>query len=64
MIASPTRSRLIWIAPALLVATTAVHRIEAQQVPPAPENVIASGCVGQVQDTAAAPATGHEQGAA
>jgi hypothetical protein len=59
-----TRSRLVWIAPALLVATTAAHGSEAQQESKVPEDVIATGCVGQMQDTAAAPATGHEQGAA
>jgi hypothetical protein len=59
-----TRSRLVWVAPALLVATTAAHRIEAQQVSKASADVIATGCVGQMADAAAAPATGHEQGAA
>ena len=55
--------RLFGIAPALLAATIAAHRVEAQ-VSKVPLDVNAVGCISQTQDTAAAPPTGHEQGAA
>jgi len=57
------RRRLFGIAPALLAAATAAHRVEAQ-ASKAPLDVKAVGCISQTQDTAAAPPTGHEQGAA
>jgi hypothetical protein len=55
--------RLFGIATALLAAVTAAHRLEAQ-TPKAPMDVSAVGCITQSPDTAAAPPTGHEQGAA
>jgi len=45
-------------------ASAALHGLAAQSAPaPAPE-VTAIGCVAQLLDTATAPPTGHEQGAA
>ena len=63
MVATSTR-RLVGIAIALLVALTAARALEAQRAPTVPATVTAVGCIAQSADTAAAPPTGHEQGAA
>jgi len=55
--------RLVGIASALLMALTAARGLEAQRAAVAP-TVTAVGCITQSPDTAAAPPTGHEQGAA
>ena len=55
---------LMGSATALLMICTAARVLEAQQPPKAPPNVTAVGCISMSQDTAAAPPTGHEQGAA
>jgi len=47
---------------AMSAATT--HTLASQAVPGAPPDVTAIGCVAQQPDTASAPPTGHEQGAA
>jgi len=55
---------LVAFAVVIGAASAAPHGRAAQPVPaPAPE-VTAIGCVAQLLDTAAAPPTGHEQGAA
>jgi hypothetical protein len=56
--------RLFGIATALLTVVGAARMLEAQRAPTPPPNVTAVGCVTQWPDTAAAPPTGHEQGAA
>jgi hypothetical protein len=56
--------RLFGIATALLVAITAAHVLGAQRALTEAPNVSAVGCITQSPDTAAAPPTGHEQGAA
>jgi hypothetical protein len=48
----------------LIVTMAAVPAIEAQRAPTPTPNITAVGCVIQSPDTAAAPPTGHEQGAA
>jgi hypothetical protein len=63
MFAASTR-RLFGIATALLLAITAARVLEAQRAPTVAPNVTALGCITQSPDAAAAPPTGHEQGAA
>ena len=46
------------------VLSAAVHGLGAQSPPAPPPEVTAVGCIAQQPDTAAAPPTGHEQGAA
>jgi hypothetical protein len=63
MVAESTR-RLFGIAIALLTVTAAAHAHAFQRASPVPPSVTVIGCVTQSPDTAAAPPTGHEQGAA
>lgn len=63
MPAASTR-RLFGIVSAFLIAITAARVLEAQRAPTVAPDVTAVGCITQSPDTAAAPPTGHEQGAA
>jgi hypothetical protein len=63
MRAAPTR-RLFGISTALAMALTAASVLEAQRAPTVSPSLTAVGCITQSPDTAAAPPTGHEQGAA
>jgi len=59
-----TSRRLFGIAAALVVAAAAASVLEAQRGQAATPTVTAVGCITQLPDSAAAPPTGHEQGAA
>jgi len=63
MPAASTR-RLFGTAAALVVAIAAARMLEAQRAPTVAPSVTAVGCITQLPDSAAAPPTGHEQGAA
>ena len=56
--------RLFGAVTALLIGIAAARAVEAQAKPEVTPNITAVGCVTQSPDTAAAPPTGHEQGAA
>jgi len=59
-------ARPLFVLGAVIVAMSAgtIHGLASQNTPGAPPDVTAVGCVSQQPDTAAAPPTGHEQGAA
>ena len=63
MPAASTR-RLFGIVTALLAMCAAPLRLDAQRSPTATPDMTAVGCITRSDDTAAAPPTGHEQGAA
>ena len=64
MLAASTRRLVRAAAAALVVAVAAARMLEAQSPPTVTPNITATGCVTQSSDIAAAPPTGHEQGAA
>jgi len=63
MLAVSTR-RLCGTVAALAVVVAAARMLEAQRAPTVTPTVTATGCVTQSPDSAEAPPTGHEQGAA
>ena len=55
---------LVVLAVVIGVVSATVHGLAAQSASAPPPEVTAIGCIAQQPDTAAAPPTGHEQGAA
>ena len=63
-VASCLRPLFVLAAVSVAMSAGAVHALASQTAPGAPPDVTAVGCVFQQPDTAAAPPTSHEQGAA